>query len=117
MSSLAAPPSPTGYLPPSFLASARRSSVSSSSSSGAFRRLVSLRSLTVAARTDAYSDTDSWTSSQQAHEDQLQWEESLRQLQLIWSIVALPYAAKWAGRKWAYWGESRSLLCGLAVAC
>lgn len=61
-------------------------------------------------RTD--SSLSSWTSSRQAQEDQLQWEESLRQLQLIWSAVALPYAAKWMGRKWAYWGASRCWCCG-----
>ena len=65
----------------------RRSSVSSSGSSSS-------------------GSSDSWTSSRHAHEDQLQWDESIRQLQLIFSVVALPFVAKWAGRKFAYWGTS-----------
>lgn len=37
---------------------------------------------------------------------QEEWEESLRQLEMIVSIVLLPFFGKWFGRQWAYWGES-----------
>ncbi|SCZ92602.1 BZ3500_MvSof-1268-A1-R1_Chr5-2g08020 [Microbotryum saponariae] len=49
------------------------------------------------------SSESSWTSSRIAYEDEQQWQASMRQLQLIWNVVALPFAAKWAGRKCAYW--------------
>jgi hypothetical protein len=37
---------------------------------------------------------------------QAEWEESLRQMEMILSIVIIPFFGKWWGRKWAYWGES-----------
>ncbi|SCV72618.1 BQ2448_4155 [Microbotryum intermedium] len=55
----------------------------------------------------------SWTSSRIAYEDEQQWQESVRQLQLIWNVVALPFAAKWAGRKCAYWMFARWQWFGL----
>lgn len=88
------PPSPTGYLPASLRPSPTlRSSASSSS----------------------LSSSSSYDSDRQAAEDQLQWDESLRQLHLIFSVVALPFAAKWAGRKFAYWGAFSCRLSGGAV--
>lgn len=37
---------------------------------------------------------------------QKEWEESLQQLQQLFSIVLLPFLGRWVGRKWSYWGES-----------
>lgn len=36
---------------------------------------------------------------------QEEWEESLRQLEVVFSIVIMPFFGKWYGRRWAYWGE------------
>ena len=35
-----------------------------------------------------------------------EWKESLQQLELILTMVLVPYAGKYFGRKCAYWGES-----------
>ncbi|KAJ2901706.1 uncharacterized protein MKZ38_001516 [Zalerion maritima] len=38
---------------------------------------------------------------------QREWEESLEQLQLILSMVLIPFAGKYLGRKFAYYSWSR----------
>ena len=54
------------------------------------------------------SDSSSGSSDGDYDEDeelrlaQLEWEENLRQLQLLLSVVLLPYVGKWLGRKWAH---------------
>jgi hypothetical protein len=44
------------------------------------------------------SDDEEW---QQADRE---WKESLQQLELLLSMVIIPYAGKYFGRKFAYWG-------------
>jgi len=39
---------------------------------------------------------------------QQEWEESMEQLQKLFSFVLLPMAGKYFGRSFSYWGESRS---------
>lgn len=51
---------------------------------------------------DAYSDS-SWNTEQEELEAQLQWEESVRQLQALVNLVAVPWVSRYFGRKWAYW--------------
>ena len=34
-----------------------------------------------------------------------QWQESLEQLELLLSMVLVPYAGKYFGRKFAFWGQ------------
>ncbi|KAM0792973.1 hypothetical protein ACM66B_002728 [Microbotryomycetes sp. NB124-2] len=66
--------------------------------------------------TDVSSSSESsWDSVRQAQEDQLQWEESIRQLQLLINVVLVPFAAKWAGRKWAYWVFGRWQMFGFSA--
>jgi hypothetical protein len=38
---------------------------------------------------------------------QEEWEESLRQMEVVLSIIIMPFFGKWYGRRWAYWGECR----------
>lgn len=45
------------------------------------------------------SDTDSESDAQQ------EWEESLEQLQLLLTMVIVPFAGKYLGRKFAYWSK------------
>lgn len=33
-----------------------------------------------------------------------EWQESLRQLEMLISMVAVPFLGKWIGRRTAYWG-------------
>ena len=40
---------------------------------------------------------------------QKEWEASLQQLELLLTMVVVPYIGKYFGRKFAYWGECKSL--------
>jgi hypothetical protein len=46
---------------------------------------------------------------------QEEWEESLRQMEVVLSIIIMPFFGKWYGRRFAYWGE-RSASYGHTVA-
>ncbi|BGP22129.1 hypothetical protein JCM10295v2_001007 [Rhodotorula toruloides] len=61
---------------------------------------------------DGYSDS-SWNTEQEELEAQLQWEESVRQLQALVNLVAVPWVSRYFGRKWAYWLFERYLNIGL----
>ncbi len=39
-----------------------------------------------------------------------EWKESLQQLELVLSMVIVPYLGKYFGRKFAYWGTSPPML-------
>ncbi|KAL2175800.1 uncharacterized protein P884DRAFT_301209 [Thermothelomyces heterothallicus CBS 202.75] len=49
-------------------------------------------------------DSDSETDSSDA---QREWEASLEQLQLLLTMIILPFAGKFLGRKFAYWSWAR----------
>ena len=38
-----------------------------------------------------------------------EWRESLQQLELLLTMVLVPYIGKYFGRKAAYWGESKRM--------
>lgn len=40
---------------------------------------------------------------------QEEWEESVAQLQLLVSVVAMPFLGKWLGRRWSQWGELKDI--------
>ena len=44
-------------------------------------------------------------SSEGDSDAQREWEASLEQLQLILTMVLIPFAGKYFGRKFAYWSE------------
>lgn len=46
---------------------------------------------------DIYSDTDS--------DAQAEWERSLEQLQLILTMMIVPWVGKYFGRRFAFWSE------------
>lgn len=47
-------------------------------------------------------------SSEADSEDaQREWEESLEQIQLLLTMVLVPFAGKYLGRKFAYWSRFR----------
>ena len=61
---------------------------------------------------DSETDSDSVTmteSSVSESDADKEWKESLQQLELLLSMVIVPYAGKYFGRKFAYWGESAAL--------
>ncbi|TFK57053.1 hypothetical protein OE88DRAFT_1650605 [Heliocybe sulcata] len=45
-----------------------------------------------------------------------EFQESLQQLQLILSVILLPYLGKWLGRRWSHWAYARYLRLGLGKA-
>jgi hypothetical protein len=51
------------------------------------------------------SSDDGYDSDEERRIAQQEWEESLRQLNLLVSVVLLPYFGKWLGRRWSHWGE------------
>jgi hypothetical protein len=59
------------------------------------------------------SPTTSTTSSLTLHSSssetdaEREWKESLQQLELLLSLVIVPYLGKYFGRKFAYWGWKR----------
>ncbi|KAB5535140.1 hypothetical protein GE09DRAFT_1291290 [Coniochaeta sp. 2T2.1] len=53
--------------------------------------------------TDDYSETDSEYES----DAQKEWERSLDQLQLLLTMVLVPFVGKYLGRKFAYWSWAR----------
>ncbi|GAA5979129.1 hypothetical protein JCM10908_002814 [Rhodotorula pacifica] len=57
--------------------------------------------------------SSSWDSELAAREAQLQWDESMRQLQALLNLVAIPWIARYFGRKWAYSLFDRYLQVGL----
>lgn len=54
-----------------------------------------LDSLPSMSTSDIYSDADS--------EAQEEWERSLEQLQLLLTMMVIPFVGKYFGRKFAYW--------------
>lgn len=44
---------------------------------------------------------------------QEEWEESLRQMEVVISIIVIPYFGKWFGRQWAFWAYERYQRIGL----
>ncbi|TGZ84642.1 hypothetical protein EX30DRAFT_360661 [Ascodesmis nigricans] len=62
-------------------------------------------------RDSALSSIDSSSSSDDSDYDdsdaEQEWRESLHQLELLVSLVLIPFFGKWVGRKCAYWAWAR----------
>ena len=54
--------------------------------------------------------TDSFESDDEDFDAQREWERSLEQLQLLLTMIVVPFAGKYFGRKFAYWSMSRRVL-------
>ena len=62
---------------------------------------------------DSETDSDGVTASESDYEEsdaEKEWKESLQQLELLLSMVIVPYMGKYFGRKFAYWGETEAPL-------
>jgi Mitochondrial import 2 len=60
-------------------------------------------------------DSDDLTVSDSDYEDsdaERQWKESLEQIELLLSMVLVPFAGKYFGRKFAFWGSLPVKTCG-----
>jgi len=51
------------------------------------------------------SDEDSDEEERERALIREEWEDSLRQMQMLFSIVLVPFFGKWMGRRWSYWGK------------
>lgn len=51
------------------------------------------------------ADSDSIDSDVEESDAEREWKESLEQLELLLTMVIVPYLGKYFGRKCAYWGE------------
>lgn len=49
------------------------------------------------------TSTESFDSDQDDYDAQKEWEHSLEQLQLLLTMIIVPFAGKYFGRKFAYW--------------
>ncbi|KAI1500793.1 hypothetical protein F5X99DRAFT_227113 [Biscogniauxia marginata] len=52
------------------------------------------------------TSTESFTSEDE-YDAQREWEQSLEQLQLLLTMILVPFAGKYLGRKFAYWSWAR----------
>ncbi|KAL7623178.1 hypothetical protein AAE478_006859 [Parahypoxylon ruwenzoriense] len=52
------------------------------------------------------TSTESFTSEDD-YDAQKEWEQSLEQLQLLLTMILVPFAGKYLGRKFAYWSWAR----------
>ncbi len=52
------------------------------------------------------SSTESFESDDDDYDAQKEWEQSLEQLQLLLTMIIVPFAGKYFGRKFAYWSTS-----------
>ncbi|KAI1653333.1 hypothetical protein F4813DRAFT_393781 [Daldinia decipiens] len=53
------------------------------------------------------TSTESFTTDDDDFDAQKEWEQSLEQLQLLLTMVLVPFAGKYLGRKFAYWSWAR----------
>jgi len=51
------------------------------------------------------SESDTSSSSKDSEALQKEFDESMKQLQMLLTIVVMPFIGKWMGRKVAYWSE------------
>lgn len=59
------------------------------------------------------SSVDSESEAEDGSDAEREWKESLQQLELLLTMVLVPYLGKYFGRRCAYWGE-----CNIALgAC
>ncbi|EXJ89865.1 hypothetical protein A1O3_02932 [Capronia epimyces CBS 606.96] len=53
---------------------------------------------------DSDSDDDTTSEDYSESDAEREWKESLQQLELLLTMVIVPYMGKYFGRKFAYWG-------------
>lgn len=61
----------------------------------------------------APSDDTTSDDDEEESDAEKEWKESLQQLELILTMVLVPYAGKYFGRRAAYWGESIRSPCAM----
>lgn len=57
---------------------------------------------------DTLPSTDTSSSDGEESDADREWRESLQQLELLLSMILIPFVGRYFGRKCAYWGERRT---------
>ena len=60
------------------------------------------------ASTDPDHDVASLASESTERDEsdaELEWQESIKQLEMLLTMVVVPFAGKWLGRRCAFWGK------------
>jgi len=65
--------------------------------------------------TSATSTSVSPSEQEEISDAEREWKESLQQLELLLTMVLVPYMGKYFGRKAAYWGKILLSLLGVQV--
>lgn len=65
---------------------------------------------------ESTTDSDLETLSDDYSDAEAEWRESIEQLELLLSMVLVPFIGKYLGRKCAYWGTLNSQ-SGIATFC
>ena len=66
--------------------------------------------------TSTLQNSSSSSEAEEGESDaEREWKESLQQLELLLTMVVVPYVGKYFGRKCAYWGEFSSFFWGLRL--
>ncbi|CAK9786181.1 hypothetical protein CC85DRAFT_300627 [Cutaneotrichosporon oleaginosum] len=62
------------------------------------------------------SSDESFDSEDQSALIQEEWEESMRQIEAVLSVIILPFFGKWWGRRFAFWAYDRYKIFGWTPA-
>ncbi|QRV76518.1 hypothetical protein RhiJN_19376 [Ceratobasidium sp. AG-Ba] len=61
-------------------------------------------SLSPASSVDDLRSESSYDSEEEEQRlAQQEWDESMQQLQLLLTVVVMPFFGKWLGRRWSHW--------------
>lgn len=83
------------------------SHIAASTASPVFSSPSDINSLPDSASSDDIDDDDDYDGEEGEISDaERQWRESLQQLELLLTMVVVPYVGKYLGRKFAYYGMS-----------
>jgi hypothetical protein len=59
------------------------------------------------------SSTESFDSDDDDYDAQREWETNLEQLQMLLTMVLVPFVGKYFGRKFAYWSKASPVFIGV----
>jgi hypothetical protein len=66
---------------------------------------------------ESIDDESDYSTSTYTSDAEREWEESLKQLELLLGMVVVPFVGKYFGRKCAYWGENVIIFAGMLIRC
>lgn len=64
---------------------------------------------------DTRSDISYDSEEEEQRLAQQEWDESVQQLQLLLTVVVMPFFGKWLGRRWSHWCEQSTIPKSLCI--